>query len=96
MDLELQAVAQLWLAVAEQLGWGVEGPAGHAEVTAFVRHLAVGDPPPLPVVAGGEGASPGAALREAAAQLGRAAAADGEVRSEHLSAARGWLEIARR
>lgn len=96
----MQSVRELcvqWLAVADRVGWGIEGPPHARAVRAHVQRLArletdasIDELPADRAL----GVRPVDALSEAAELLGEAAAATGGRRSELLSAARGWLVIA--
>lgn len=96
---DVQAVAISWLQHAENLGWGVEGPAEADAVGTVMRTLACGrDPGIIPPVLAHEdelGLRPVDALREAARLLLEASLTSGPARRDELaSAARGWLRIA--
>lgn len=96
---DVQAVARRWLQHAEDLGWGVEGPAEADAVTTVIRALARGEDPqgtPPTLTQDDElGLRPVDALREAARLLLEANLTSGSTRRDELaSAARGWLRIA--
>lgn len=95
---ELQRAAARWLLIAEQLGWGVEGPARADEVRGVIEALAEGREPATLQAALEErdvGLRPVDALFEAAQLLAQASLTSGPHRqAELVSSARGWLRIA--
>jgi len=95
----VEAVARDWLVIADELGWGVEGPAGADEVADAVRAVAEGrDPQEVASVVDEDrelGLRPVDALFEAAQLMVEASLTSGSARTDELvSAARGWLRIA--
>lgn len=95
----VEAVARDWLSVAEELGWGVEGPADADEVTEVVRAVADGrDLQHAASIVQEDrelGLRPVDALFEAARLVVEASLTSGATRTDELvSAARGWLRIA--
>lgn len=94
----VQAVARDWLSLADDLGWGVEGPANATEVARTVREVAAGQPPTSPGHVAEDrdlGLRPVDALFEAASLVVEASLTGSTTRrDELLSAARGWLRIA--
>lgn len=99
VDEELRRAALRWVATADAVGWGVEGPAEAEQVRARVQSLARGETSDVEGCGAdtGErplGTRPVDALFEAADLLTEAAEASGTRRKELLSAARGWLVIA--
>lgn len=95
---EVQATARDWLSVADEVGWGVEGPAGADEVAEVVRAIADGrDAEVGPALDEDRdlGLRPVDALFEAARLLAEASLTGGPTRTDELvGAARGWLRIA--
>ncbi len=93
----VRELAVRWLATADRVGWGVEGPENAHAVRASVQQLArveADDHAPESSDARPLGTRPVDALLEAAELLGEAASANGARRDELLSSARGWLIIA--
>lgn len=105
MDHEVADLAQDWLDLAGRIGWGVEGPIGHAPFWDTLTLLATGGEPSrdalrqLKVLANARPprGRPVDALFEVGALVADAVL-EGEAdrRSANLSAARGWLTIASR
>lgn len=97
---ELQSVARRWLLLAEQLGWGVEGPADAGPVLQAIQALAGGRDASEPGVVLEErdlGLRPVDALFQAAQLLVEASLTSGSHRqAELVSSARGWLALASR
>lgn len=102
-DTAVRDLALAWVTVARQLGWGVEGPEGAEAVDDVMASLARHDQPSQVSLQQARdllrdrdlGTRPVDALHEAASLLLQADAARGARRDELLSAARGWLELAR-
>lgn len=98
---DASAVASRWLAVAAELGWGIEGPTHAERVMREIESIArgdVGDDADLAetIAARDLRTRPVDALFESASLLIEARRATGTHRDELLSAARGWLQIALR
>lgn len=100
---ELQQLARDWLAAADRLGWGMDGPEGAEQVRDAIRSLLdSADEPALRAAharadAAPLGDRPLDALWAAAALLTRGAlVADGHERplAERRAAIRGWLHLA--
>lgn len=96
---DTSAVAGRWLAVAAELGWGIEGPAHAERVTRVIESIARGDGADdvdvtEAITVRELGTRPVDALFESAGLLIEACRAAGTHRDELLSAARGWLQIA--
>lgn len=95
----VEAVAREWLLIAEELGWGMEGPPGADEVAQAVRAAAEGRQPQGVASVVDEdrhmGLRPVDALFEAARLVVESSLTSGVARTDELvSAARGWLRIA--
>lgn len=96
---DVTAVATRWLAVATDLGWGMEGPRHAERIQRRVETIACGgegdDPDLIEIIKARElGTRPVDALFEAAGLLIEAHGEAGTHHGELLSAARGWLQVA--
>lgn len=96
---DASAVAARWLAIAAELGWGIEGPPHAERVVRVIESIARGDEVDDAnltdtITDRDLGTRPVDALFESAGLLIEGRRATGTHRDDLLSAARGWLQIA--